>query len=48
VWDRKRKTDDVVNTPKHTVLSMVGLTSPVWTHSQWCQSDLFDLWVNAL
>ena len=23
--------DDSVSTPKHTVLSMVGLTSPVWT-----------------
>ena len=26
----KTSTDDLVNTPKHTV-SMVGLTSPVWT-----------------
>ena len=29
----KKATDDVVNTPKDTVLSMVGLTSPVWTIS---------------
>ena len=34
--DRQREeeettTDDLVNTPKHTVMSMVGLTSPVWT-----------------
>ncbi len=27
----KTTTDDLVNTPKDTVLSMVGLTSPVWT-----------------
>jgi hypothetical protein len=27
----KTTTDDLVNTPKHTVLSMVGLTSVVWT-----------------
>jgi hypothetical protein len=29
--EEKTATDDLVNTPKHTVLSMVGLTSPVWT-----------------
>ena len=28
---QKKATDDVTNTPNHTVLSMVGLTSPVWT-----------------
>ena len=28
---RKKATNDLVNTPKHTVVSMVGLTSPVWT-----------------
>ena len=28
---QKQATDDVVNTPNHTVLSMIGLTSPVWT-----------------
>jgi hypothetical protein len=28
--EEKTGTDDLVNTPKHTVLSMVGLTSPVW------------------
>ena len=28
---QKKATDDAANTPKHTVLSMVGLTSPVWT-----------------
>jgi hypothetical protein len=27
----KKATDDLLNNPKHTVLSMVGLTSPVWT-----------------
>jgi len=27
----KTATDDLVNTPKHTVLFMVGLTSAVWT-----------------
>jgi hypothetical protein len=27
----KKATDDLVNTPNHTVLSMVGLTSAVWT-----------------
>ncbi len=27
----KTATDDLVNTPKHTVMSMVGLTSQVWT-----------------
>jgi len=27
----KKATDDLGNTPKHNVLSMVGLTSPVWT-----------------
>jgi hypothetical protein len=36
VVDRHREagqkaTDDFVNAPKHTVLSMTGLTSPVWT-----------------
>jgi hypothetical protein len=29
--EEKTATDDLVNTPKYTVLSMVGLTSPVWT-----------------
>jgi hypothetical protein len=29
--EEKTATDDLVNTPKHTVLSVVGLTSPVWT-----------------
>jgi hypothetical protein len=28
---QKKVRDDVVNTPKHTVLSVVGLTSPEWT-----------------
>jgi hypothetical protein len=27
----KKATDDLLNTPNHTVLSKVGLTSPVWT-----------------
>jgi hypothetical protein len=27
----KKATDDLVNTPKYTLLSMVGFTSPVWT-----------------
>ena len=27
----KKATEDLVNTPKHTVLSMAGLTSEVWT-----------------
>ena len=27
----KKVTDDAAATPKHTVMSMVGLTSPVWT-----------------
>ena len=27
----KKATDDLLNTPKYTVLSMIGLTSPVWT-----------------
>ena len=27
----KKATDDLVNAPKHTVLSMTGLTSAVWT-----------------
>ena len=26
-----KATDDLSNTPKHTVLSMIGLTSPLWT-----------------
>jgi hypothetical protein len=29
--EAKTVTDDLVNTPKHTLLSMVGLTSAVWT-----------------
>jgi RNase P subunit RPR2 len=29
--EEKTSTDDLVNTPKYTVMSMVGLTSPVWT-----------------
>jgi hypothetical protein len=31
----KKATDDVANTPKHTVLSMLGLTSP-WTINYQC------------
>ena len=31
VWDKT--TDDLTNTPKHTVLSMIGLTSSLWTLS---------------
>ena len=27
----KKVTEDLVNAPKHTVLSMAGLTSPAWT-----------------
>ncbi len=27
----KKATDDLINSPKYTVPSMVGLTSPVWT-----------------
>jgi uncharacterized BrkB/YihY/UPF0761 family membrane protein len=29
--EAKKATDDLVNVPKHTVLSMTGLTSVVWT-----------------
>ncbi len=29
--EEKTATEDLVNTPKDTVMSMVGLTSPVWT-----------------